>query len=315
MPNLKSGYTPSIDAKRTVNGYEVKRQYVVEILSNETSDDMELNIINTSGLPEIGEQLSIDYPSVLCDSLSCSPADNGNDDGDFLTWYVEASFKTPTDSNGGDGAVNPLDEAPVISFGATQYDRVVDKAYDSDDTEGNPTLPVENTVKDPFDPPIIVPKSNQYITIQQNISFFNPSWIVEYENTINLSSITIAGVGVSPSQARMMSIRGNNAIDSIGREYWVVSYEIEVSQEGFNKKILNSGLNFKKQGVGKLAIKYKDIPDFIPSGDDDGEDFINEPQKLLESGAIAGDDDDPFYKEFKVYFSKSWSSLSIPSSS
>jgi len=313
MPTLDTGYTPQVDAKKTSDGYEIKRQYVVIVQPNETGVDVELNVLNTSGLPSIGDPVSGSYPTVLCTDVSCSPSEGGND-GDFLTWYVDATFKTPTDDDSGDGAINPLNEAPVVSFGATQYERVVDKAYGDGDLEGEPTVPVENTIQDPFDPPIVVPKSNQYITIQQNLSSFDPSWIIEYENTTNKSSLTIVGVRVDTDQARMMSIRGNSAIDSNGNDYWVVSYEIEVSKEGFIKKILNSGLNHKVDSVGKVPIQYKDIPNFEGT-DEEGIYFVNEPQKLLENGKLVDDiaNDDPFYNDFKVYFSKSWSSLSIPS--
>jgi len=114
---------------------------------------------------------------------------------------------------------------------------------------------------------------------------------------------------------RILSIRGNNALDSEGNEYWVVSYEIEIDKEGFIKKILNAGLNFKPSGDYKRAIKYADLPNFAGT-EKEGADFVNDPQKLSESGAIIDDEsaEEPFYPEFAVYFSKNWNTLSIPAS-
>ena len=235
---LQTGYTPAVDAKLTENGYEIKRQFVVNVPTNEIGDDVELNVINTAGLPSIGEAVSPLFPSVLCININATPSDSDNSGGDFLTWYVDVTYKTP-ESTGGAGAINPLDDPIIVSFGSTQYERAVDKSYQDGDKEGEPSKPVENSIGDPFDPPLIVPKSNQYVTIQQNLATFNPDWIIDFENTTNKSKMTIVGIDVAPDQARILSIRGNNALDSEGNEYWVVGYEIEINKEGFVKKILD----------------------------------------------------------------------------
>lgn len=311
MPTLKAGYTPTVDAKLTESGYEVKRQFVVQVVSAEIDDDVELVVLNTNGLPEIGDSVSDDFEDVICSSLSCTPTDNGNEDGDFLTWYVDVTYKTP-DGDGSQGAVNPLNDPTIISFGSTQYEKVVDKSYSDGDKEGIPTNPIENSVGDPYDPPITTTFANQYVTIQQNLSNFNPDWIVQFENTTNSSKMTIVGIDIEPYQARMISIRGNNAIDSNGFGYWVVSYEIEVNKEGFRRRTLNAGLNFIKENVGKIPIRYKDIPTFTGSAEE-GEDFVNDPQKLGVDGEIITDPTLAVFREDFIYFAKKWNTLSIPS--
>jgi hypothetical protein len=311
MPQLKIGYTPSLDAKLSDNGYEISRQYVVEVSEFESEQaDVELSVLNTVGIPHIDQSISSSYPTVRCTDKRCTPAISGNS-GDFLTWYVDVEFKTPVDDSG-EGAVNPLDEPVQFSFGSTQYEEVVEKAYGSGDPESKPRLIIQNVVGDVFDPPVQSVFSNQYVSITQNLKKFNPDWVHQYENTVNATSTRIAGISVQAKQARILAIRGQNAIDANGSEYWTVGYEIEISKRGFTKQILNSGKNKTDPSTASiystLPITYADTG----STGTGNEELISDPVPLTTNGDVL-EGALAVYLPFDIYFPKSWSSLSIPS--
>jgi hypothetical protein len=307
--SLKDGYTPEVESEIDADGNITARRVYLVTAINEPQEGLELEVLGFSELPSIGDSISANYPTVIVNKKRAEPLVSG-DDGDFIEWKVDVDYVTDTSSGG--FSPNPIDAAPVVSYGSIQYERTVDKAYSANDIEGEPTKAVQNSVGDPFDPPLTNTVSNQYITIQHNLRNFNPDWIIQFENTTNLASTRIAGVSVEAEQARMLTIKGNSLVDPIYGDYWSVTYEIEVSKEGFIKEVLNSGFNWKDpgeiNGVKKL-ITYADLGE---TGEN-AKEFVSDPQRLNEDGTIIKlVTSDSVYLPFKVLFPKDWGTLNIP---
>ncbi len=306
---LISGYSPAVSADSDGEIVNVSRVYYVK--SDDSPADIELQVLNFVDLPSIGDSISANYAGVRVDKITVDPAD-ASESGDFFLWNVTVTYTNESEDGGGNKE-DKLQEKPIINFGSQQYQRTVDKSYRDDDVEGEPTKPIQNSIGDPFDPPVQVPFSNQYVTIQQNLDKFDPTWIKDFENSTNASSMKIASIEVGPEQARMLSISATPQYDINDNEYWVVGYEIEISKEGFEKEILNAGFNFFESGEGRKPARYKDIPGNSPTAEG-ADDFVTDPVKIDEDGEIIdpNSEQDVIYLPFKVYFPKKWETLNIP---
>lgn len=301
---LKDGYTPNIDATIDSNGWNIKVTYVVT--NDDFSDGMEYRILTSSIVPKRGDA----YPSdalISADTVKATPINNG-DDGDYINWYVEVNYKTPSDTDQEDA--NPLDQKASISIRSNQYTKAADKAYAPTDEVDSPSIPVQTNTQELISLTKII--SNANVTIQQNTSSWNPNWTLDFENTLNDSKQSIAGISVGPKQARMLVCTASNAFDNDGNEYFVSTMEIEISKEGFNEKPLNQG--FYKQDpdtadpIARVLILKKDISN---ETGDKGEEQIEEAWKIDENREpITGEG--ASYLDFQIMPSVSWKSLPIP---
>lgn len=203
-----------------------------------------------------------------------------------------------------EGNTHPTDLPAVISFGYQQYRRAVEKAYRATDDVTNPTLPVQNSAGQPFDPPLVDVVSNQVITINRNekTSAFDPNKAANYKDTLNKNPITVAGVQIAALQGRIRKIGSRTAWDEEGLGYWEVTYEVEVDRKYHVRKPLDIGF-YQLDSAGELtSIK-----------DSEGE-AVTEPVKLDGAGQELGPGGDPVYGSFQTLFAVDWAPLGLPSS-
>ncbi len=317
MITVKEGYRVGASGK-TSAGYTGEREYVVLVSDDEPIDGLEFRVGDAEGIPRVGDLASEDYPSVLCDSVTPSEI---NENG-FRQWKVKVTYAT---KKGDDASVDPTQDPttlrPVINATSVRRAEVLENSYKFNeagnvtDKEDSPTSAVLNSVGDAFNPPVVVEYSNQVLSISQNLRTFDFNWITDYENTVNLAKMRIAGTNVETGQAFMSQIRATTALDNGGDVYYQVQYDIEISKRGFDKKLLNIG--FKKFAddtkKNKVDITYSDIE---TEAGDKANTPVSDPQRLSADGkTVIVDPDDPsVFRRTKVYFPKKWTSLNIPSS-
>jgi hypothetical protein len=294
------------------------------IVHSTTSYDKNIHAARSaSGMPAIGSVYEYDS-GVFVSSITLNEVN-----------YVAAGtvFFFTVDYEYSDGSLNtnsssPLTEPPKVSFATAKYQVPFEKAYKPGDNQGSPSDDVLNSAKIPFDPPAVKDKVNTIVNIQYNKRTFSGSWIQQFTDTINSSSVSIAGISVPAKCGRINEIGASNNYDKDGNEYWTVSISIEISSEPFTRKILDQGmmaLNDKgtidaiyieTDSTNKTStVKMKsDIAADILSGKDSTKSAepVSEPQRLDGSGKILAQSAKSVYISKEGHFAASWGTLSIP---
>jgi len=278
----------------TTSTQNFSRVFQVEI--DAVSATVESDILASVSIPTIGASHPA-YSAAKCTRRRVKLAD----DDDFLTWEVECDYSLPTPSKN-NTSNNPVNDPPRISFGSVQYTRVVEKAYQGVDKIDSPTKAILNSAGQPFDPPVVQEEENMVISITRNERTIDPADLVTYRNTINLVSITIAGVTIAQNRGRMRSIMMTKSWDTSGTAYWQVTYEIEIATTTHVRKILDVGF-YKKESAGLIPML------------DAEKKPVTEPKLLNGTGGenvsspLVG-----VYLSFQTYWAKAWSDLSLPTS-
>jgi len=219
----------------------------------------------------------------------------------------------------------------VITYSFVPYDRVLDRAYAASSfsaggpfpppgittdflegnptqgleaaVQGNPTRDVDNTVRDPFDPPPGKSKYNLVISITRNERSkdnnkdgFSPDVLRIYQNTLNLNQITVADITIPPYAGLLRKFSSNKQWDSEGNEYWEVTYEVEVDVETHLKVIVNQGFYDVNRNVNR---------------DESGKDQ-QIPSRLAIDGSFLGAADTTDFVVFMANFSIDWKGLDLP---
>jgi hypothetical protein len=196
-----------------------------------------------------------------------------------------------------------------ISFNTIGRKRVVEKAYQEDDTFGSPTQAVVNSAQQPFDPPIMSEDFLPLITIRRNerLTDFDPNVKLQYMNTINAVNVTIAGMHLAAYTAWMRRISPTRRWKANGDMYWDVTYEIVVDQATHYQRILDQGYFIISSGGVPTLYELEAIKDIegVP---------VTAPALLDGTGARLAKGADAVYLNFLTLFPVSWKALNLPGS-
>ena len=105
----------------------------------------------------------------------------------------------------------------------------------------------------------------------------------------------------------MVRVKGSKRWDSDGNRYWEVRYEIEYNEDTHLLEILDQGLR------ERITLPDGSVDRQRIKSDADGKE-VQKPVKLDGAGSPLAVGGTPHYDQWAVYESKSWSSLSLPSS-
>lgn len=268
------------------DGYKFSRAFLVT--TNDINDGPE-DIMENAALPKIGDQ----YPGMSYMRAVNRDCETYEDD---FHWYVLIDYMINNSLE-----VVRTNDRPKISFFSAAHEKVAEKAYQDGDEEGKPTKPIENSAKDPFDPPVITDKRNLVISITRNESLgqFNANTIASIENTLNSSAMTIAGVSIAVHEGYMRTIKADSQYDNTGWPFYVVTYEIEVDRETHVQKVLD-------RGFYELSGGYP-----VPIKDAEGN-KKDEPTKLDGNGVALINEEEPVYLSYRIKPEASWSALGLP---
>ena len=295
-------------SEKSSDGYRVEREIVV-LADGEDPVGLELRIADLPEVPNIGDSIdTINYPNVLCNSVRPEEIDEGN----YANWKVRVTYETSNETPV-DPSQDPTDLPAVVSGGSLRRSVALDLAY-KDDSEELPTKAIVNSLGDVFDPPVVDEEVFALISIQKNYRNFDLDLISEFENTVNKSSDRVGGVSIAAGEGLINAIRPQSQTDSNGDEYFSVTFEIAISKRGWDKRIVNNGVNKKdpdtEEPTARVPITYADIGG---TGDNANE-FVTEPQRLREDGSIITDSsEESFILKFKTKRSTNWNTLDIPS--
>lgn len=284
----------TLKGSSTADGMAYTRQYTIR----STTDLDESTALAVAGLPVVGEKHPTNNKAFV-ESVSVEEADGPK------IWRADVNYAVPKGAgphDEDDETTDPCDQRPVVSFGSASYTKVVDRAYDTGDTQGNPTLPIENSAGDPFDPPLQENFSRPLLNVKYNLRRFSPTLKHELENTINLTALVVAGFSVPALKGRIISIGCDPAYDAEDELYWQMSVQVEVNPDGYTRKVLDQGFYFLDDG-DKTEITALDK--------DGAEVPVTEPQKLDGSGAKSTT---PVFLSFKTLWAADWSPLNLPRS-
>lgn len=244
-----------------------------------------------------------DEPAIVVNSVIPSRRDPSND---RLNWRVSVNYLPKesgfelVDPNAEPGVVLPTDLPPVISYGFVPHSRPVTQAYGPGEPREAPTVPIQNSAGQPFNPTIEQEFDNLLIRIQRNepTEDFFPQLLLEFRNTINDRGITVAGIELNPKEGLIREIPAVRRFDQEGSEYWEVAYEIEVDFTTHIREILD-------QGFYEVGPPLKAIPD------DAGKD-VTEPVNLNGFGLELVPPPAAVYLKFQTYFAADWDILDLP---
>lgn len=297
------------------------------IVHSSTANDRNIHAARSaSGMPVKGSAYPHDS-GAFCTHVSLNEV-HYTTSGTVFYFTVDYEF---SDGSLNTSSSSPLTEPPKVSFATAKYQVPFEKAYKSGDGQGSPSDDVLNSAKIPFDPPAVKEKVNTIATIQYNKRSFSGSWIQRFTDTINSSSISIAGISVPSKCGRMNEIGASNNYDENGNEYWSISVSIEISSEAFTRKILDQGMMaFNDKGTidaiyietdstNKTSTRKmkSDIDADILAGTNKTKSAepVSEPQRLDGSGRLLAQSAKSVYISKEGHFATSWSTLSIPKTS
>jgi hypothetical protein len=287
------------------NGRHYVRNYQVKVSAiTDTIPTIADYFQSTSELPYVYDF----YPSDT--NAICTDLDIRRDDEGRLFWNVAVHYR-PRNQNlisGDESIAFPWQARPLIDFDWARLNKVVDRAYRmtkddsgaSQDERESPSVPIENSAGQSFDPPIMQDVSNLVIKIRRNEKDFSPGRAEKYKNTINSEQLVVADVKIEPKCGLMRGIRGKPAWNEDGQKYWEVEYTIEVRPDTHIRKILDVGYYTKDEDGEWTPIKDTD------------DNYVTEPKKMDGEGGVLADGADPVYLEYQTYYAINWTNLDLP---
>jgi hypothetical protein len=222
--------------------------------------------------------------------------------GDEKKWLVSIQWKTRSSSDtvDEDDIDDPTARRAVVNFGHVTYTKVADLAYQEGDTQGNPTQPVLNSAGDPPDPPFTVEYNHTVLELQYWVRRWDPSWNRIYENNTNSEAIMVVQIPLPIKNAKILSLDSKPLYDTDDDRYWEINANIEISDEVFQKQMLDMGFNYLNEGekteITVKDSKGKDVP-------------VSSPQRLNGSGYLS---DESVFLPFVFCWPSSWKALNLP---
>lgn len=232
----------------------------------------------------------VSYHPVLI-GHSCRNVKVTQDDGAPRKWTIEAEYSSkPIREN--QQEENPLNRPAQIEIDTSSYKRAIWQ-----DIESKAIL---NSAGDYFDPPIEIDQAFWTFRVKKNVADL-PTWILDYENAVNNSAITIRGLSIPQHTGKLSNIRVGDLKIEGDYQYFEFSYTLEVRRDKWIPlKVLDQGLRFKDETNRKHIMDNSTPPRPVTS-----------PRLLNGSGAVLSDPtpSNAVYREFTVYYARNFSIL------
>lgn len=209
-------------------------------------------------------------------------------------WMVEVEYSSQHAEQ--EHAVeNPLDEPPQVEWGFVTYQEPATKAYDpADDNDDEPTLAVDTSAEEPYDPPPMKDASRLTLNITRNEAAFDHNLASDYQDAVNKEEF----LGFDPGKAKIVSLRAR-AGNRSGIKFSITTYEIHFRDEGWDLKLLDQGYQIIDANNKKVA--YRDVNGSIPSA----------PILLDGAGGELAVGDPPQFRTFRIYRRKDFTPLNL----
>jgi len=231
-----------------------------------------------ASLPVIGSVYPRD-PYAYCTSLSVACV------GGWKQWTVTAQYKVTTGEENEPPEADPEDDPPVVTFSSEIYQEPVFRDIDD---KG-----IMNSAGDYFaDPSPMRDAAHLIIKVKRNYKTA-PAFCLSYQNSINASAFTIAGLTIAKQLARISRFELSEVKLRGSYQYRELSFELHVHRDGWRPQILDAGLMQKDPD---------DANKRIPCVDADGE-KVTSPVALDGSGSQLSNPspNTAHFKEFQIY--------------
>jgi hypothetical protein len=275
------------------------RQY--EVLCS-SATDREQTILDSGNLPSIGDSL----PGNAALTLKRYSFSQRQADARKL-WDVSCYY-----DNRPDEYEDPTANPPDIRYGFVQYSVATGWSYAYNtgtglitDTFDNPTAPIVNAANQFFDPAPEIPLSRLQIQISRNERYFNPLWAYTFNDSVNQSAVTIAGVTYAARCIRMVGIEAAKLWDNAKVPYYSVTYTMQAQHYTYDLRLVNRGLM-------QVTTDSADN-DWEWVEDANGKEITTE-VNLDANGRAQGPNDTPIQLVFRIHWETNWGFLNLPQS-
>jgi hypothetical protein len=241
-----------------------------------------------------------------------------NLDGSQKAWRVEVEYETLNSDTGSEASLLPQLRPAEYTWatGSAQQEMLIDKL----------AQPVENSVGDPFDPPVERNNSFRILTIVRNELSFDAYETGRYVDTLNSAPI----FGYEAAEGRIDSIDATVEYDATYGAYWRVTYVIHFRMTAqwaptiaSNRRLqISSGTisdsapapgpwDITRRNIGMRYLKAaSDVTK--EKAKDPGGAYADEPIDLSFDGTRNDDEDDtPYFWVFFPYARASWAPLRL----
>jgi hypothetical protein len=181
---------------------------------------------------------------------------------------------------------NPLLRPSEIRWSSAKYQKPV--------TEDVLGFPVQNSAKDPFDPPPEIDDTRIQLEITRNEAAFTPALALDFQDKTNNDVF----FGAAPGIVKCDSIEADSQYEN-GLVFWRVTYRFSFRFDGWTLALLDQGFRQLTGGQKKEIL------------DDEGK-RISAPWPLHPDGSRMASSGTPLFREFTVYQSRNFASLGLP---
>lgn len=242
----------------------------------------------SNGIPDYGD----DHPDV--DGFSVSNVSFEQPDPTSLVWNATVTYSFGESSS---SDMEDVDSKYTrLHIGTVSESRELTE--DADDA-----TPVLNAAGDPFESVPMVERHLTEIQLTRNQSTSPASAIVNLNNTVNASALTVCGIAI-PALCGRISIEADRMLS--GAAKWSVSFRIVVNPDTWSFKILQNGYRYIPLDGGS-PVKFTSVTD-------DGRVVECSTPQLLKPAGYDGRGGPAYYAEFAAYKSASWTTLKLPTS-
>ncbi len=293
---------------------------VFEVWTDTAFDDV-VSVGSCPLLPRLGNGYPSDPPAV------CVAVKPQQDDETPLRWMVTIDYDTqpetpqklanqqqPSGGGGpgggspqGPGQVpeNPLARPPSWKGGFQQTTKVLAEAFKFDPATGNQlpgSVPVRNSAKLPFDPPVTVEESYVVLTVTRNVALLDLGKLKDLRDAVNSKP----WYGLNPRCARVVGIDFGSKFEN-NVFFWELSHQIAIKDDTWDLRKLDAGfavliheqrLNDPQGGVDRWKVIT----------DENGEP-IKEPVPLDGAGGQKKPGDPETYLVFQGYKQRDFNDL------
>lgn len=194
------------------------------VLTDDALDGLPV-VLSASGLPSVFD-LYTDPNGNLVVGCICTDLQASQDENPYV-WEVVATFSTLAADPSKQEEL-PTRRPPEIRWSTTQYQRVIQQ-----DGIG---FPIQNSAREPFDPPVEVDDSRPTLHISRYQSSFDPNVMSDYKNAVNSDTF----FGFAPGTVMCKGISAASHYEN-GVFCWKVDYEFHMRPDGWQLKLLDQG--------------------------------------------------------------------------
>jgi len=266
----------------TVDGnMEYSRTFLVISDTLDVSPD---EVRLATGIPRMMEQYPSNSRAIV---VGIEPKTYG-DERKF--WLVDVKYSTSERPPSADinWIQKPWNRKPQLKWGTYAVTEAVLKDRDG--------AVIQNSALDRFDPTVTIERHYPTLSISRYERAYDINRALEYVDTVNLTTVLIAGLIARAEGALLSKFEGAN-VEVDGIDCWQVNYEV-VFAPTFVKQVLDQGFNAIKDGK-KEIIKHK------------GKD-TTEPELLDGTGHELPWGGTPVFRDFHVYQKVDFGPLGLP---